>query len=59
MQYQISYPNPFGIFPTAAYEYLGISYYFFEAPAKHDEDPQVSIYSLERIAWVFSPFHKK
>ena len=33
---------------------------FFEAPAaKHDEDPQVSLHSLERILWVFSPFPPK
>ena len=59
MRYQISYPNPFGISPTAAYGYLGISYYFFEAAAKHDEDPQVFSHSLERISLVFSSFPKK
>ena len=55
--YQISYPNPFGISQTAAY--LGISYYFFEAPTKHDEDSKVSLHSLERISWLFSPFSQK
>ena len=58
VRYQISYPNTFGISPTAAYKYLGISYYFFEAPANHDEDPQVSLHSLERHSWVFSLFPK-
>ena len=52
------YPNPFGISLTAAYEYIGISYYFFEALAKH-EDPQVSLHSLERILRVFLDFPKK
>ena len=31
--YQMSYTNPFGISPTAAYEYLGIlDYFFFNLP---------------------------
>ena len=30
VRYQISYPNPFGISPTNAYEYLGLSYYFLK-----------------------------
>ena len=58
VRYQISYPNPFGISRTAAYKYLGISYNFFEAPAKHDEDSQVSLHSLERISWYSRLFPK-